>query len=937
MKIGTYQRFKNRKKLLMHKKINSSIAVVILIITQVLYLLTMAPTLSFWDCGEFIATAHTLGVPHPPGAPFFLIVGRIFSMLPFFADIGARVNLISTISSSVTVMLTYLIIVRFIILYREKNPNDWSLSEKISAYGSGMVGSLALAFSDSFWFNAVETEVYAPSIFFTAIVIWLILKWNEEADEEGNERWLMVLMYMMGLSIGVHLLNLLAIFAIALVYYYRRYEINIKTFAWLVVISSGLFFLIYPGIIKGLPALMNSVSPWIVVVAAAAIGYAIYYTQKERMRIMNTIAVSIFLIVLGYTTYGVIFIRAQAHPPINENEPTTMKTFHSYLNREQYGDLPMWPRRWSSDPTHQRNYNKYDSDLDYFWNYQFVHMYARYFGWQFVGRAGDVQNDGVDWSKFWGLPFALGLLGMYHHFRRQWTMGLVVGALFMVTGFALILYLNQPEPQPRERDYSYVGSFFAFAIWIGIGLDALFEVLRESFKEEKKLVSGAAALCLCGLIFVDGRMLQVNYHDHSRANNYSPWDYAYNLLQSCDKDAVLFTNGDNDTFPLWYLQEVARVRTDVRVVNLSLANTGWYILQLKNQSPRGAKKVKFRLSDDQLQKLSYMNWTPKKILLNVPKHQLTPRGDLIAGETNTAQIYPPRPPAQLVDKIEWTFKPAMTLPGRAGEKPQGFIRAQDVIVYEVVTNNIWERPVYFAITVSESNMIGLNQYLRLDGLAYKIVPIKSSRAFDYVEPDILYDKLMNTFQYRNLANEEVYYEETTRRMVSNYKNIFMRLAAEYAASPSVASKIKTPEGKVAQISNKELAVRVLDKAEEILPNERYDIDYRLLSGIISLYANLDEKSKARALLPALQQKANQYDADGNPRPKFVLAQAYREIGAFEQAEALYQELYTRFQDPMLKEELNNIRRTLGKTPIGQDSMQPSVSGTTLDSIEKTLQ
>ncbi|ACF13243.1 conserved hypothetical protein [Chloroherpeton thalassium ATCC 35110] len=918
----------------MHKKINSSIAVVVLIIAQILYLLTMAPTFSFWDCGEFIATAYTLGVPHPPGAPFFLIVGRLFSMIPFFEDIGARVNLISTISSSVTVMLTYLIIVRFIILYRDKNPNDWSLSEKISAYGSGVVGSLALAFSDSFWFNAVETEVYAASIFFTAIVIWLILKWNEEADQEGNERWLMVLMYMMGLSIGVHLLNLLAIFAIALVYYYHRYEVNVKSFIWLIVISSGLFFLIYPGIIKFLPALMNSVSPWIAVVAAAGLGYAIYYTQKERMRIMNTIVVSLFLIVLGYTTYTVIFIRAQADPPINENAPTTMKTFHSYLNREQYGDLPLWPRRWSSDPTHQRNYSKYDSEFDYFWNYQLVHMYARYFGWQFIGRAGDVQDSGVDWSKLWGLPFVLGMFGMYHHFRRQWTMGLVVGALFMVTGFALILYLNQTEPQPRERDYSYVGSFFAFAIWIGIGIDGLFEALRESFRDEKTLVPGAAALCLCGLLFVDGRMLQVNYYDHSRANNYSPWDYAYNLLQSCDKDAVLFTNGDNDTFPLWYLQEVARIRTDVRVVNLSLANTDWYILQLKNESPRGAKKVKFRLSDDQIRQLSYMRWDAKRISLPVPQNKITPRGDLITSETDTTDIHAPKPPAQLVDKIEWTFSPAISVPGRSGEQPQGFIRAQDVVVYEVVANNIWERPVYFAITVSESNMIGLNQYLRLDGLAYKIVPVKSSKAFDYVEPDILYGKLMNTFQYRNLGNEDVYYEETTRRMVSNYKNIFMRLAAEYATSPNASSEIKTADGSMKRVQNKDLAIKVLDKAEEILPNERYEIDYRLLSGVISLYANLGENSKARALLPELQEKANQYDSGGDPRPKFVLAQAYKEVGAYEQAEALYQELYSRFQDPMLKQELNEIRRTLGRNTTGNDA---SASESSLDSIEKTLQ
>ena len=891
----------------MHKRINTINATVVFILAEILYLMTMAPTLSFWDSGEFIATAHTLGVPHPPGAPFYLLIGRIFSIIPFFDDIGARVNVVSTLAGAATVMFTYLIIVRFIILYRPNKPNDWELSEKISAYGSGFIGAFALAFSDSFWFNAVESEVYAPSIFFTAIVMWLILKWDEHADEDGNERWLMLLMYMMGLSIGVHLLNLLALFAVALVYYYRRYEFNPKTFAGLIVISSGLFFLIYPGIIKGLPTVMDVVSPWVAVIMIGAVGYAIYYTQKERMKILNTIVVSLFLIVVGYTTYGVIFLRAQVDPPINENAPKTMKTFHSYLNREQYGDLPLWPRKWSSDPTHQKNYNKYESELDYLWNYQFVHMYARYFGWQFIGRAGDVQDDGVDWTKLWALPFAIGLIGAFFHFRRHWKMGLAVSALFMLTGVVLIFYLNQTEPQPRERDYSYVGSFFAFAIWIGIGIDALFETIREGMKEEKKRITGATLVCLFGLFFINGRMLQVNYYDHSRDNNYSPWDYAYNLLMSCDKDAILFTNGDNDTFPLWYLQEVDRVRTDVRVVNLSLANTDWYILQLKNLSPRGAKPVKFKLTDDQIKQLSYMRWRERKISMKAPKELITPRGDLIKPDMDADRLRPLTPPARLSDTIEWTFRPTVTVPG-PNNQTQGFIRAQDIVVYEVVTNNMWTRPVYFAITVSEQNMIGLNQYLRLDGLAYKIVPIKSSQVFDYTEPDILYNKLMNVFQYRGLNDPDVYFEETTRRMVGNYKNIFLRLAAELSSQPGDSTMIALKDGQNKLVDNRSIAISVLDKAENILPNERYQIDYRILSGMITIYADLDEKDKARNLLPELQKKVNVFDLSRDPRPKFTLAQAYKAVDAYDQAEVLYEELFEQFQDPMIKNELESIRQ-----------------------------
>lgn len=890
----------------MHKRINTINATIVFLLAEILYLLTMAPTLSFWDCGEFIATAYTLGVPHPPGAPFYLLVARIFSIFPFFEDIGARVNFVSTLASAATVMFTYLIIVRFIILYRATKPNEWSLSEKISAYGSGFVGAFALAVSDSFWFNAVEAEVYAPSIFFTAIVMWLILKWDEHAEEDGNERWLMILMYMMGLSIGVHLLNLLALFAIALVYYYRRYEFNLKTFIGLMVISSGLFFLIYPGIIKGLPELMEFISPWFILVIIAAVGYAIYYTHKERMKILNTIVVSLFLIVVGYTTYGVIFLRAQVDPPINENAPKTTESFHSYLNREQYGDLPLWPRKWSSDPTHQSNYSKYDSEWDYFLNYQFLHMYARYFGWQFIGKAGDTQDSGVDWSKLWALPFAIGMFGAYFHFRRQWKMGLVVSALFLLTGFALILYLNQTEPQPRERDYSYVGSFFAFAIWIGIGIDALFETIREGLKEEKQRVVSATVVCLFGLFFIDGRMLQVNYHDHSRANNYSPWDYAYNLLMSCEKDGILFTNGDNDTFPLWYLQEVDRVRTDVRVVNLSLANTGWYILQLKNTSPRGAKPVKFKLNDQQIGQLSYMRWRDRLVKLPVPMDKITPRGDLIEPGMDSTGFKPLTPPARLADKIEWVFKPTVTVPGPKNQT-QGFIRAQDVVVYDIVTNNMWERPVYFAITVSDQNMIGLDQYLRLDGLAYKVVPVKSSQVFDYTEPDILYDKLMNVFKYRGLNDPEVYFEETTRRMVGNYKNIFLRLAAELASRENGLTVVKVSDGKEEKQSNRELALAVLEKADNILPNDRYEINYRIIKGMITLYADLNEKDKARALLPELQEQVNVYDLARDPRPKFALAQAFKEVEAYDQAEVLYEQLYLQYKDPMIKNELDFIR------------------------------
>jgi hypothetical protein len=768
--------------------LNAYLALAVFLISELVYVLTMAPTFSFWDCGEFVAVAYTLGVPHPPGTPIFTVLGRLFTMIPI-GDIGARVNLISTLCSALTVMFTYLITIRFIRIYRGTNPDEWSLPEKISAYSAGVIGAFALAFSDSFWFNAVEAEVYAMSMLFNSSVVWLILKWYEVADEEGNEKWLLLIAYAFGLALGVHLQALLAFFAIALVYYYKRYEISVGSFAVLVVVSSAIFFVIYPGIVKGLPALMRDVGIWFIFVLVIGLIYAIYYTHQNKLRLWNLAAFSLLLIVIGYSSFTVIYLRSQTNPPINENAPNTLEKLYSYLNREQYGDYPIFKRRWSQDPQHQQNYQKYSSDMDFFLKYQVGHLYLRYFGWQFIGRYGDVQDDGIDFSKFWGIPFGVGLFGMFYHFRRQWNMALVILALLLLTGVFINIYANPPEPQPRERDYVYVGSFFAFAIWIGIGIDALFETIRESLKEEKKLVPATVGLCLFGLLFVNGRMLQVNYHSHDRSGNYAPWDYAYNLLNSCAKDGILFTNGDNDTFPLWYLQEVAGVRQDVRVVNLSLANTDWYVRQLMYESPRGAKPVKMNISERELKNFGYEQWTARTIALPVPasaKEEIMQYDDgkkirLNLDSTATATT-------NIVDTVRWTFEPYIKL-----QSGQGYIRAQDRVVYETLVNNLWERPVYFAVTVADNNRIGVDNYLRMDGFAYRVVPVKTDN-YGYFEPEIMWDKLMNTYRYERLDDPTVYYDENTRRMVSNYRTIMLQLAQHYAQNPNGISTIRDKEG-----------------------------------------------------------------------------------------------------------------------------------------------
>lgn len=870
-----------------HKMINRGIAAALFVLAEVIYLMTMAPTLSFWDCGEFIATAYTLGVPHPPGAPFFLLVGRLFSMIPFFEDIGARVNLLSTLSASATVALTYLIIVRLIVMYRKTGPGSWDTLEKLSAYGGAAVGALSLAFSDSFWFNAVETEVYAPSLFFTALAVWFIVRWYDEEHEEGSERWLMAAMYVIGLSIGVHLLSLLTIFAVIMVYYYKKYKVTPLSFLMMMLAGSAAFLLVYIGIIKGVPVLMQYASWSGMVFLLGGIIYVVYYAHTRRLRLLHTISMSLFLLIVGYTSYALIYVRANASPPINENNPSTGDAFFSYLNREQYGDFPLWPRRWSvDDPLHQYFYQQYGSDTDYFLRYQVSHMYLRYLGWQFIGRESESEGAGVDWSQLWGLPFLVGVFGAVSHIRREWKMGSVVTALFILTGAALVVYLNQTEPQPRERDYSYTGSFFAFAIWIGIGAESLLSRIRKG-------MSGAAirqALTIAALggllFFVNGRMLFANYHTHDRSGNYVPWDWAWNILQSCEKDAILFTNGDNDTFPLWYLQEVEGIRTDVRVVNLSLANTGWYLEQLKNTSPNGAKKIVFSLSDEELREISYVAIQPVEV--DLPAGQ---RKEELVKEYKAAGLDVPE---TLVDTLRWQIMPSVTVRG------QGFLRPQDVAVYEILMNNFTTRPICFAVTVGRDNLLGIDEYLRLDGLAYKVVPAKNTEDGNFVGASQLWTNLCSVFRYRNLNNPVVYIEETSRRLSGNYKPLFASLAVELAKNPEGELNVRDGKGDLRKASRKHLAIEALDKSQEVLPLERYGLDPGIAASIVSLYVSLGEKEKADPYIAFLEGLAGKVSLREAPQVYYALALALREVGRTGEAEEILDRLFEEIDEKRIE-------------------------------------
>ncbi len=878
-----------------HRTINRTFAAVLFVAAVILYIRTMAPTLSFWDCGESIASAYTLGIPHPPGAPFFLLVAHLFSMIPFFSDIGARVNLLSTLVSSATVMLAYLITIRFIVLYRKIDPDSWSPAEKVSAYGGALIGALALAFSDSFWFNAVEAGVWSSSSFFTAIIIWLMLRWYEEDPKPGHERWLLLVMFIIGLSIGVHLLSLLAVFAIAVVYYVKKYEVTVKSFSLFILSAVGLFFIIYIGVIKGLPILLHLTSWWGILLLVSVLGYGTWYSHTHRMALLNTVFMSLFLIIIGYTSYSLIYVRAQAGPPLNENNPSTPETFFSYVNREQYGEMPLWPRRWSPEPVHQYFYQQYSSELDYFVTYQMQKMYFRYFGWQFIGREHDMEGAGVDWSVLWGIPFLVGLAGAISHFRRQWKMGLVVSALFVITGAALVIYLNQTEPQPRERDYSYVSSFFAFALWIGIGVESIWYSVGEYFKVtgRKNQLILAIVTVTVGLLFINARMLQVNYKVHDRSGNYVPWDWAWNMLQSCEKDAILFTNGDNDTFPLWYLQEVAGIRTDVRVVNLSLANTGWYLDQLKNTRPRGAKPVAFSLSDGEIAGITYMPIDSVDAVL--PANPA--RQNLLREARSHGYALPSTP----VDTLTWLLKPGMTYNG------QGYFRPQDIAVYEILMNNFSERPVYFALTVDPESMIGLESYLRLDGLVYKVVPLKSADPMSYVDPVLLFKNLMQVYSFRNINNSRVYLEETSRRLCANYTPLFVRLALELAGDPEGTLKVSDASGFVRDVPRSRLALQVLDTSGKLLPPAQYPLNPELAGSVVALYVRLGEKQKATQYITYLEKLTNRASPASDPRLFYVLARAYRTIGRKDDAKRIIQFLARELKQPGLLEKFETMK------------------------------
>ena len=749
-------------------KTNRLVAAGIWVFSFIIYAMTVASTVSYWDCGEFIACSYGLAVPHPPGAPLFLLVGRFFSMIPFVEDIGYRVNYISVLSSTFTVMLLYLSIVH---LVREWKGNLQSNSDWQIAIFSGAIGSLTFAFTHSFWFNAVEAEVYAPSMLFTALLVWLILVWAQKSDQPGNEKYLLMIAYCIGLTIGIHLLNVLALPFVTLIYYYKRFEFNMKTFMINILVTVGIILFVYPGIVIYLPRLAELGGAFGLAAVFIILFAIVFWSINNNKKTVSLISLSVLLIVIGYSTYATIYIRSNLDPMIDENNPETIEKFISYLNREQYGDHSITDRAkvWKESP----NGKRYNSTGEFFWKYQVDKMYIRYFMWQFVG----MDKNERDWSanQLYAIPFLLGLLGIYWQFKNDKKHALAVLALFFMTGLAIVLYLNQPDPQPRERDYSYVGSFYAFSIWIGLGYAGLMELIRGNKKKKKDDVtvqSNTLPVVIFVILFIISPILLLakNFETHNREGRYIAWDYSYNMLQTCEPNAILITNGDNDTFPLWYLQEVDSIRRDIRIVNLSLLNTDWYIQQLRDLDP----KVPIGVSDAELSKLGLVPWKKRQVTLNVPQS---------AGENFAREFQNKYQGISITvpEKITFEVKPTLNTPYGS------VLRVQDYMILRIINNNKWRKPIYFAVTVAKKNMLSeLQEYLRMDGLALKLVPYKNWK----ISPENIERNLTEVYQYRGLQDPSVYYDRNILGLLQNYRTAYLQVSEYYARTKDM-EKVKS--------------------------------------------------------------------------------------------------------------------------------------------------
>jgi hypothetical protein len=881
-----------------HKKTNRIVAFAVFAITLATYVYTLPPTVVFWDVPEHCAASYLLEVQHPPGSPLLVLVMHIASMIPFAADIAVRMHFFNALASSFVVTLLYLITVRVILL---RHPLPQKTFERVVVYGSAAIGALALTFSTTFWFNALETETRNTSLLFTALTVWLALRWHEEFEKPHSDAYLLLIAFLVGLTTGIHIHGLLGFFVAILVVYFRFYKHSLKHFLFSIdilkfgAVASLVFFTAYPGIVKWFPTMLAGelfgyqTDLWIAVAIALPLLalYALYYSYKNKRRILNIASLSFLLVLLGYSIYAVVFIRANADTPMNENDPSTMKRLVTYLEREQYGSTPLMQRRWSNEPDKMENFKKYTSEMDYFLSYQINHMYLRYFGWNFIGKLDDWQGAGIKFSQLWGIPFLIGLIGFAYHWKIDPKMAFIMTIFFVLTGLALAFYFNMQQEQPRERDYFFVYSFFAFSLWIGMGALAIVNFLEQKLSEKIAKTVGYGVLAATFLL-VPVNMFRTNEHPMSRRGHYVAWDYAYNLLQSTEKDAILITNGDNDTFPLWYLQDVEGVRRDVRIVNLSLVNMDWYIKQLKNNQPYGAKKVPISLTEEQITNIGAMEYEPQVMALPVPRNaaegwdlSLNDQQQMVKGRgADSVKEIPIRAPGinglDIVDTVKFMMPATIQFGSIKG------LRVQDIIVFDIVRTSNWQRPIYFATTGGDDGKIGLSEYMEMRGLAMKLVPHRSTSFWANVNEKVMREHLMTDvtefsktpapgFRWRGLQDSTIHFDENQRRLLLNYRNAFLTYAlyqTQVKHAPAEAKKI-------------------LDRMEQVLPRRITPLDYRFKSDIAQIYKTAGDMAQCRTYSLELANELSTYmtttpaEPISQYNPLIIMYQAYELAGEYD--------------------------------------------------------
>ena len=1051
---------------------------VVFAIAAVVYCSTIEPTASFWDCPEFITTGYKLEIGHPPGAPFFMLTANLFSQLVSDPSQVARmVNMMSALLSATTILFLFWTISH---LVRRLLIDDWAemnLAKAIAIEASALVGALIYTFSDTFWFSAVEGEVYAYSSAFTAVVFWLILKWEDHADEPHSDRWLVLIMYMTGLSIGVHLLNLLCVPAIVLVYYYRKYphqngnadlKGSLGALFISVLILAAVLYGVVPGIVRvggwfellfvnvlgcpfntgeiiyifllianiiwaigetykenskrgniaflcalamlGIPFYGHGVSSVIIGIVVLAVLWFVLQRKAEgkplvSARVKNTSLLCMLMLMIGYSTYAVIVIRSSANPPMDQNSPEDIFTLGEYLGREQYGQRPLFygqaytsqvalekeggmcrpmmkkgapvyqrkekssadekdsyfvvrtkdeykyaqnmlfPRMYSSD--HTRAYESWMGGVDgnmvpydrcgenisvkvptqlenlrFFLSYQCNFMYWRYFMWNFAGRQNDLQGNGetehgnwitgFDWfdnwrlgdqsklpdelkankghNVFYCLPLLLGLIGLFWQAMKRGQKGIrqfwVVFFLFFMTGLAIVIYLNQTPMQPRERDYAYAGSFYAFAIWCGMGVAAIADMLWNKLKGKETLVAAVAGIAA---LAVPIQMASQTWDDHDRSGRYTCRDFGQNYLMSLQAEGnpIIFTNGDNDTFPLWYNQDTEGVPTDARVCNLSYLQTDWYIDQMRRpaydspsvpitwsrleycsgtheyvrvmpQLKEAIAQLYTQYPDEAVKLFGENPYELKNVLKVWVRNQLTDEQReimkiLVGDVADGLSVIPTDTLYMDIDK-EAVKKSGMLLasdsiPDRMVISLSGktALYKGDLMMLEMIAQCNWTRPIYVAMTVSESNYMNLGDNFIQEGLVNRITPFTTN--IDNVPVDGMktidtmrtYDCLMNKFKFGGLETKGLYIDETVMRMCYTHRRIFMQLALA-----------------LLQEGDRDKAAKVLAYADKHIPYYNVPVDYFGTLDEARAYYQLGKNDKAMTLLKALWKKSEQY-------------------------------------------------------------------------------